>query len=667
MLLSSALGSFLAIVILLIKKIFKNKLSASWHYYIWLLLLLRLAIPYSYQSPLSIFNIFTKPLNNVGMSLNTPSVENSTVAQNNVNEGTIILPDNNYTSTNKPMAVSGQNAKNTKTIKFDLFSIVSIIWLIVMLGSLLFIIIFNTIFNNRSKYQEICKDKETLDILKFCKGVINVKGYIPVAYASNLNGVALYGIFKPQILISDMITNNFTVEQKRYIFLHELIHLKYKDILINWIMLILVVFNWFNPIIWYSYYRMQQDCELACDEKVLYYLQPTNYGDYSSTIINMAALFSKSHNIFNSTALVSDKSNLKRRIGMINSFKGKSLKWSMIGLVIIALIGLACLMNPKVAASPYNKTTATDSIILNTNNSSQTGNKEDYLKFLNIILPQNWNVDKSQQLSYGIKDEKGENRGYIGTMDYVDNFDFLKQMPNHSSVAKDEYIDIPFGKCRLITLDADNGSAASGLTGTHYAYYAAIPVKGNAIYVLNFTKNDKKAETKSQFIGILKNLSINSKSTEQGNNNIVIPGDAKIYISSKVISEQNLFITEAIKNIYENYSKSKSDELLKGLNPIDILRLYNEAGKNNNFEMQVALTELPIGVTKEQFTQEIKNDNVGQEIEKKLLQRFYEFKGKIIERVVDDKKAYIIIEENGWYRMEKDKNGVWKLGWMARA
>ena len=345
-LISSAMGSFLVIIIILIKKLFKNKLSASWHYYIWMLLILRLAIPYSFQSPLSIFNIFTKPLSNIEVSLKIPSIKNAEVKQSNVNN----------TVANNPITVPSVNINNIKTGDLVLFNIASIIWCIVMIGTLLFIFIFNMVFNKRLRSQEICKYKETLYILKSCQDMTRIKGYIPITYSSNISGVSLYGTFKPKIIISSKITHNFTVEQKKHIFLHELIHLKYKDIFINSIMFILVIINWFNPIIWYSYYRMQQDCELACDEKVLYYLQPNCYNNYGSTIINMAELFSKSHNLFNGVALISNRSNLKRRISMIKSFKGKSFKWSLIGITVIILISLVCLVNPKVVASSYVQT-----------------------------------------------------------------------------------------------------------------------------------------------------------------------------------------------------------------------------------------------------------------------------------------------------------------------
>ncbi len=203
------------------------------------------------------------------------------------------------------------------------------------------------------------------------------------------------------------------------------------------------------------------------------------------------------------------------------------LKWSITGFSIICLIGIVFLVNPRVDASTSKKTSSTEIIKSNNNNnnstiesgqktnntaennsSGETRDKEDYLTSLNIILPQNWSIDNSQKSEYVIKDEKSEGLGLIDAFDYVDDFDLLKQKPNHSSVTKDEYINIPLGKCRLITLDSDNGTASSGITGTHNQYYAAIPVNEKVIYVLSFDKNDKKSETKEQFIKILKSLII---------------------------------------------------------------------------------------------------------------------------------------------------------------
>lgn len=142
------------------------------------------------------------------------------------------------------------------------------------------------------------------------------------------------------------------------------------------------------------------------------------------------------------------------------------------------------------------------------NNEKEIVNNADSLLLLNIVLPENWKLDKSEKVVYNFIDEKGENRGTVTAINYMDNYDFLTQKPNHSSVTNDEYINIPLGKCRVITLDSDNGTPSSGLTGTHDTYYASLPIKGKAIYIISFTKNDKKPETKIQFIELLNKISL---------------------------------------------------------------------------------------------------------------------------------------------------------------
>ena len=355
-LLSSAFGSLVAIIIILIKKLFKSKLSATWHYYIWLILILRLVIPYSYESPISIFNIISKPISNVQIPLNTARTNYASENKINESNSNTNLIKTTDTVTNNSITSPASNKKVNKKGTLNLYTIVIIIWFMGMFLAAVFVLILNLISHKKIRNQRICKDKETLDILDSCTKIIKVKSSLPIVYANNINGVSLYGVFKPKILISEKVINKFTSEEKNHIFLHELVHFKYKDIWINWGMLILAIIHWFNPIIWYCFYKMQQDCEIACDEKVLKVLEPNSYHNYSSTIINMAALFSKSSNSFNSTALVSNKINLKRRIGMINLFKRKSWKWSMAGVIIITLIGITCLANPITTVGASNKT-----------------------------------------------------------------------------------------------------------------------------------------------------------------------------------------------------------------------------------------------------------------------------------------------------------------------
>ena len=137
--------------------------------------------------------------------------------------------------------------------------------------------------------------------------------------------------------------------------------------------------------------------------------------------------------------------------------------------------------------------------------SNKSVNSNYYLTSLHIVLPKNWNLDTKDKWQYNFVDDKGENKGWIIAGKYKGDA-FSEWTPNHSQLIEDEFIDTPIGKSRVFTLDTDNGTAASGIVGTHNGYYAIIPVKNNVRYIVEFSQNDKRPETKNQFIHILKNL-----------------------------------------------------------------------------------------------------------------------------------------------------------------
>lgn len=67
----SLMATIIAVIIFFIKKLLKDRFSPEWHYYIWFLILLRLLIPYSFNSPVSIFNLLDS---NNKMQINTANI-----------------------------------------------------------------------------------------------------------------------------------------------------------------------------------------------------------------------------------------------------------------------------------------------------------------------------------------------------------------------------------------------------------------------------------------------------------------------------------------------------------------------------------------------------------------------------------------------------------------
>jgi bla regulator protein BlaR1 len=151
----------------------------------------------------------------------------------------------------------------------------------------------------------------------------------------------------PQSLI-----NSLHEEQLRHIFLHELAHCKRNDIAINGLMQILLIFHWFNPVLWYAYQRMREDQEIASDALALTYLDPTKRQDYGYTLIQLLENYANPIKVPGNVNLSGSKSQLQRRIIMIKQFHSNSYRWSFIGLAALLIISSCSLTNATVNPKP---------------------------------------------------------------------------------------------------------------------------------------------------------------------------------------------------------------------------------------------------------------------------------------------------------------------------
>lgn len=357
-LLTSAMGATLTVIVMLIKTLFKDKLSPTWHYYIWFLVIIRLLLPYSPSSNFSVFNLFQFSKEQINMSSKAsiekmPSLNINTITKvegnsNDYKEEKITNNDDNSNDSNIISTSAKESAENK--IKFSLnLETLSLLWIIGILIISCYIFTSYFIFRIKVSKESQCKDIEVINLLEKCKSTINIKRKVPIVYSYNIKTPTLCGIFKPKILISKNIIENLTSDEKRYIFLHELSHLKRKDILFNWIFTLLIILHWFNPLLWFAFNRMKKDCELSCDALTLTYISPEEYKHYGETLIKLVNIFSFSKWKPGTTAMA-NKSEIKRRIIMISKFKKKSFLASIIAIAVTLALGCAGLTNSKAAS-----------------------------------------------------------------------------------------------------------------------------------------------------------------------------------------------------------------------------------------------------------------------------------------------------------------------------
>lgn len=195
------------------------------------------------------------------------------------------------------------------------------------------------------KNSNICTNENMLNIMKECKSQTNTKKDIKLYVSSNISSPMTYGIIFPKIIVPQNIITSLDHNELKFIFLHEMVHIKRYDVLFNILGMLVCILHWFNPLVWYVFFRSKKDCELACDESVLKYLGRHEHKTYGLTLIQMLefTISTKINNTLVAKALINDRSEANARILQINNFNQKSkpvIIFSSIIILIIALLGL---------------------------------------------------------------------------------------------------------------------------------------------------------------------------------------------------------------------------------------------------------------------------------------------------------------------------------------
>lgn len=96
----------------------------------------------------------------------------------------------------------------------------------------------------------------------------------------------LAGALRPAILLPQEIMSG---EALGFSLLHELTHYRRRDIWLKALALWVNALYWFNPLMWYMVRLIERDTELACDEEALRLLSPQDYTAYGQTILAAVA------------------------------------------------------------------------------------------------------------------------------------------------------------------------------------------------------------------------------------------------------------------------------------------------------------------------------------------------------------------------------------------
>lgn len=320
-------ASVLIVLVLLAQWLLRRQLAPRWRHALWLLVVIRLALPWAPESRVSLFNWF---------SALSPAPSVSSPA--------LILPAAD--AAEQPDA-SLAVAPATFVLRLPWQTWLAGLWLagVVVLPACLFVT--NRRLGGKIRRQRPVTNATVLDLLEDCKEM-GVCTPLTLVETSAVASPSLYGFIRPRLLLPAGFTQSFSLPELRYVLLHELGHVKRGDILLNWLTTVLLILHWFNPLVWYAFSRMQADRELACDALALAHTKEAENQSYGQTIIKLLESFCRPVRSPGLVGILENKNQMKRRISMIAKFK-KTSRWPVAAIAAFAGLALVTLTDAQSA------------------------------------------------------------------------------------------------------------------------------------------------------------------------------------------------------------------------------------------------------------------------------------------------------------------------------
>lgn len=146
------------------------------------------------------------------------------------------------------------------------------------------------------------------------------------------------GFIKPKIYIP----TGMSEETKKQILAHERTHLDKGDHWIKVIGFAALALHWFNPLVWLSYILLCKDIEMACDERVVQFMELEERKAYASALLQC----STDHVHYAACPVAFGEVSVKSRIKSALNYKKPGFWITLLGVLAIAFVAVCLLTSP---------------------------------------------------------------------------------------------------------------------------------------------------------------------------------------------------------------------------------------------------------------------------------------------------------------------------------
>ena len=176
-------------------------------------------------------------------------------------------------------------------------------------------------------------------------GAVAERYGLPVCRAVEVPGLTsafICGVFRPVLALPA------GTEADDKVLLHELLHLRHRDAAWGLVICLLRCLHWCNPLLWYCADRASNDLEARCDQRVLELLEGEERRDYGRILLSMAN--EKYARAPGTSSMANGGKNIRRRIESIARFKKYPAGMALVSVCVAVTLAAPLLLGIRADA-----------------------------------------------------------------------------------------------------------------------------------------------------------------------------------------------------------------------------------------------------------------------------------------------------------------------------
>ena len=295
-------SSALILALLVLRQVFRKRISRRVQYALWGLVLVRLLVPANLPAAdFSVLSVSEPARVQMEERLEEEPVyvlpvSTQEIARSSARPNVILPMEGRYSEVTQ---AEGQPAVLTK-YAFTLEEALGLVWAAGMGFMGLWLAVSNLRFWHMLRKKRIPME------LPECR-------YPVYLVEEGLVSPCLFGLFRPAVYLTPAAMERGA--GLRHVLAHEETHGRHWDPLWSLLRSVCLAVYWFDPLVWWA----AEDCELACDESALRRLGEAERIPYGQTLLRLIPLQrSAGHVMLTATTMTSDKKRMKERIMRIS-------------------------------------------------------------------------------------------------------------------------------------------------------------------------------------------------------------------------------------------------------------------------------------------------------------------------------------------------------------